>query len=105
MAFGPTPTQRKNLTKLAKFLAALPADYKRFNMQTYMGKLKSDDENFWMPDNPQPLQSERLNECGACACAIGHGPAAPHSERLGRAGGAMITPAIPWRSIARPNRS
>jgi hypothetical protein len=66
---------RKNLKKLADYLAALPPDYKHFNMRTYVsGGLDPDD-----------LTRDYLKGCGTVACAAGHAPAAGIGRRsLGR---------------------
>lgn len=51
------------LEKLAGYIETLPPDYEYFGMERYHGYSDS-------ADAPLPA------ECGAVACAIGHGPAA-----------------------------
>jgi len=57
----------ENLLKLADYLAALPADYKEFDMREFN---KHSDEYSW--GGP----SQRKYGCGTVACAVGHGPVA-----------------------------
>ena len=71
--FNPTPQQRKNLTKLADYLAALPPAYDQFRMNDYYA-LEDEDGDHDAVDLSET--AAELNECGACACAIGHGPLA-----------------------------
>lgn len=66
--FDPTPEQRENLTTLADYLAALPEDYDRLEMRTYFRGAN-------VPGSSS-VDVEAGPECGSCACAIGHGPAA-----------------------------
>ena len=70
MAFDPTPEQRANLAKLADHLDALPDDYRGFAMADHY----THDDNSEM--RPGEASSALPGECGACACAIGHGPSA-----------------------------
>jgi len=59
---------RRNLTKLADYLDALPEGYERFDMWSYM----LDGSNGHEVGRPGVLPSA----CGSVACAIGHGPSA-----------------------------
>lgn len=69
--FNPTTKQRHNLAKLADYLDALPDDYGKF----FMGEYYVTDG--YMGRSVTQVSKESLeNECGSCACAIGHGPAA-----------------------------
>lgn len=61
---------RDNLTKLADYLAALPADYEQFDMNDY-NRVKGDN---WK-GGPLYIEKRRY-DCDTVACAIGHGPAA-----------------------------
>lgn len=61
--------QRSNFTKLATYLERLPKDYAHFSMGMYFGL-----GNRAAADAAAIRQSPR--ECGAVACALGHGPAA-----------------------------
>jgi len=57
----------ENLVILAQYLLALPDDYDAFDMNSYMAQ----------PDSVLLTQPQIISEnCGAVACAIGHGPAA-----------------------------
>ena len=59
---------RTNLTKLADYLAKLPADYQHFDMRDY---------NRTSSDGGYTLHlADRSYDCGTVACAVGHGPAA-----------------------------
>ena len=60
---------RENLTKLADYLAALPADYDHFDMFDYY-------RNIRIFGYILPIESALPDKCGAVACAVGHGPAA-----------------------------
>lgn len=64
-----TNEQRENLLKLARYLWDLPEDYKHFDMKDFF-RVGGDTYNT-LEANPL-----LLNECGAVACAVGHGPAA-----------------------------
>lgn len=59
-----------NLVKLAAYLLSLPEDYQHFGMGVYFSK----------PGGALGMtvteQAGEINECGAVACAIGHGPSA-----------------------------
>lgn len=58
---------KANLLKLADYLATLPDDYEKFDMQDYM--LDSEGDIIWITTQNKP-------SCGTVACAVGHGPAA-----------------------------
>lgn len=60
---------RTNLTKLADYLAALPADYKHFDMTDYNRAKRGDGSSALY------IQHRRY-DCGTVACAVGHAPAA-----------------------------
>jgi len=57
---------KKNLRKLAKYLMALPKDYRAFEMRSFMEKATADEVRDYIAKNG--------NMCGSCACAVGHGP-------------------------------
>lgn len=63
--------RRENLTKLADYLDTLPEDYQHFTMSTFI-----DNEGEMEPINQYAEKNGGVGECGAVACAIGHGPAA-----------------------------
>lgn len=73
-----TEEQRKNLAKLAAYLHALPDDYDRFNMNTYLGL--DGMSSATLKDTPglerYLTENGGLPGCGTVACAVGHGPAA-----------------------------
>jgi hypothetical protein len=79
-----TEIQRNNLIKLADYLDALPANYRHFSMQTYAAKDVTfddyDDEAYFADEDvletPAQVIPTFINECGSCACAIGHAPLA-----------------------------
>ena len=57
-------TQRRNLTKLVRFLEALPEDYENLLM------------NQWATDTDEAVHAAPDHPCGTPACLIGHGPSA-----------------------------
>tara|TARA_R110002094_G_scaffold153354_5_gene140891 strand:- start:3436 stop:3891 length:456 start_codon:yes stop_codon:yes gene_type:complete len=59
---------RKNLKKLADYLAALPQDYTEFDMTCYAS------------DGLSPYETHHT--CGTVGCAIGHGPKVKGLEAL-----------------------
>lgn len=61
--------QIKNLKKLAKYLYNLPDDYQHFDMSIFCG---TEDVNFELYE----VSKETYSQCGAVACALGHGIAA-----------------------------
>lgn len=63
-----TEQQRENLKKLADYLAALPDDYKQFEMRAFSSE--NDDEG-------PPIKVV----CGTAGCAVGHGPNAGLSQK------------------------
>lgn len=73
-----TSEQRANLAKLSAYLKALPEDYARFEMATFLGVNRRDTSDiFEMPELEQYLrQNGGPPGCGTVACAVGHGPAA-----------------------------
>ncbi len=80
----PSDEQRANLRQLARYLEDLPKGYARFNMQRFCAHRNG------MPNmaliGVSPLYARVVladDQCGTCACAVGHGPAAgiaPDSE-------------------------
>lgn len=62
---------KDNLLKLADYLAALPADYKEFDMRDY-NAVEADTHSGFSTLGPY----NRQYGCGTIACALGHGPAA-----------------------------
>lgn len=59
----------ENLEKLASYLEGLPTDYEHFDMFDF----------FWVKNGGgymYPDEAPLPPECGAVACAVGHGPAA-----------------------------
>ena len=70
---------KDNLNKLADYLDALPIDYKHFNMGYFLAVGLERGEGIHCPSIERDIDEAStidLNECGACACAIGHGPSA-----------------------------
>ena len=61
---------RDNLTKLADYLDALPADYEHFDMFDYNRKYTTSGSSCRL------YLQDRRYDCGTVACAVGHGPAA-----------------------------
>lgn len=59
---------RNNLTKLADYLAKLPADYDRFDMRDFNRMSALGGYSLHL--------AARSYDCGTVACAVGHGPAA-----------------------------
>jgi len=66
-----TDEQIANLHKLGNHLAALPDNYRHFNIE-YFANLE--EEGFFHVE-PDSITAQKLNTCGASACGIGHGPA------------------------------
>jgi hypothetical protein len=67
--YGIEPEQVSNYVLLADYLTTLPADYKDFDMESYMQ----------VPGEPWTAGSAKTIAaagCGTVACAIGHGPTA-----------------------------
>lgn len=60
----------ENLTKLADYLAQLPADYDRFGMSVFYADQGPEIDSLAGLDDPT------AHPCGTVACAAGHGPAA-----------------------------
>ena len=58
---------RRNLKILAHYLDKLPANYRHFEMNRFYGYIGQ----FTVPEHYTPPP-----QCGTCACAAGHGPAA-----------------------------
>lgn len=70
-----TPQQRENLEKLATYLEQLPVDYKHFDMGDYYnGQALMTDEQ--LTDYALNNGGVDKYNCGAVACAVGHGPSA-----------------------------
>lgn len=61
-----------NMKKLAAYLKRLPANYKHFNMASY---LNCPNEGIIWEGGPVRALHE-INVCGSAACALGHGPSA-----------------------------
>lgn len=66
------PHIRKNLLKLADYLESLPADYKHFDMSSYIENSKA--AMYYAKTGRKGNQ--KIVSCGTVACAVGHGPAA-----------------------------
>lgn len=66
-----TPTRRKNLLRLADYLDSLPENYGAFEMAVYLSN-EGDQDRL----NHYAQFNGGVPECGAVACAIGHGPSA-----------------------------
>ena len=60
-----TAEQQANLDTLASYLEALPEGYQHFEMSSFFDHCGVKEENLEAPA-----------QCGAVACAVGHGPAA-----------------------------
>jgi hypothetical protein len=69
-----TRTQRSNLRKLADYLETLPRRYRHFDM-TYYAEHRGECE-LEVGSMPATAPDRFLSNCGAVACAVGHGPAA-----------------------------
>lgn len=67
----PPSDARANLKVLAKYLASLPTDYKRFTMGEFYIRPYHD---FASPLNK--LDDPERVSCGTVACAVGHAPSA-----------------------------
>lgn len=78
---GLEPEHIANFTKLADYLAVLPADYHKFAMDTYASRV--DYRLVYQGDlSPEDVAVSDGLPCDTVACALGHGPAAginPHS--------------------------
>lgn len=78
MSIKLTNTQRKNLGILSAHLLSLPEDYQNFGMKSFCtSKINDEDEE----DGGEPIypiqnQAKEIHNCGAVACALGHGIAA-----------------------------
>jgi hypothetical protein len=68
-----TPRRRANLERLADYLESLQRNYKHFDMGRY-AFYDGDGLDAAPRYSTDPLAF--LNNCGAVACALGHGPAA-----------------------------
>lgn len=68
--------QFNNCVTLAKYLLSLPEDYEHFDMnEFYVKPVKPFDNEYIAHVFVYPVDAGKL-ECGAVACALGHGPAA-----------------------------
>jgi len=67
---------RDNLKKLADYLLSLPDNYNNFSMWQYFEHRHHDVQNPAFAEAEYLLCQRPLNECGAVACAVGHGPEA-----------------------------
>lgn len=65
-----TAKRRENMLALADKLESLPRRYKAFEMGVFLDEI-SDEETVRYAEH-----NGGIHECGAVACAIGHGPAA-----------------------------
>jgi len=65
--------QRERLTRLAIYLDTLPADYKEFEMATFLEQ-KDDMEGKHL--HRYARKNGGVGVCGTSACAVGHGPSA-----------------------------
>lgn len=74
----PTAEQAANLNKLADYLDGLPDDYAHFKMATYVGDYGNDgdDDGISYEFDLGEADTDRVLNCGTCACAVGHGPLA-----------------------------
>ena len=79
-----TEYQAGNLDKLADYLLALPKDYNMFSMAYIM--IRFDGEGRFTTCN---RDVEKMPECGAVGCALGHAPLADVPYREGEAWTAM----------------
>lgn len=75
-----TPEQRKNLITLANYLDALPPDYTHFHMGMF-ARVNPDDldgnyKDVNIVSRLNPADNGIGYQCGAVACALGHGVAA-----------------------------
>ena len=71
----PTAGQAANLNKLADYLDSLPDDYAHFRMASYVAHYDADDDLSYEFDLGE-ADTDRVFNCGTCACAVGHGPLA-----------------------------
>lgn len=68
---------RANLIKLAEYLDTLPDDYMSFSMDVFLTAANSlRDALPTSRSRDYALHNGGVGECGAVACAVGHGPAA-----------------------------
>lgn len=66
---------RVNLDRLATYLEALPADYDKFKMESFLALNWRHSDTYKALAKYQ-LQNGSVQSCGTSACAVGHGPAA-----------------------------
>ena len=71
-----TPTQRKNLTKLAAHLESLPRNYNHFDMADFMWDEYGEVSDEQYVNYAKNTGKVTIRNCGAVACALGHGPGA-----------------------------
>lgn len=73
---------RRNLRKLADHLASLPEDYIYFHIDTYWSSVVPRGQGYGELNGLSVVEEhpidvlDNVSECGAVACAIGHGPIA-----------------------------
>ena len=70
----PTAEQAANLNKLADYLDSLPDDYAHFRMKSYVADYEDDGISYDF--DLGEADTDRVLNCGTCACAVGHGPLA-----------------------------
>jgi len=70
-----TEENKINLDKLATYLEHLPVDYAAFQMSQFF-RPRDDYENFRDREKKYALENGGVGQCGAIACAVGHGPSA-----------------------------
>jgi len=80
---------RDNLAKLATYLESLPADYAAFGMMSYFTEARTEyaghsswdeieahDRKWLESEVKYARENGGVGQCGAVACAVGHGPSA-----------------------------
>jgi len=110
MTETPVIDKRANLKKLADYLAALPTDYAAFEMEDFLQPVSRQivdkmNDDFRKAEREYALNNGGVAQCGAVACAIGHGPTAgihalPEHMKGSAIGGDIELRTINWFAYA-----